>query len=393
MSVAPISTFPVSSAPFPSVATGAFPPAATGPVVSSFFNSSWPSPTPSWGQSSPTASSIPDSGVSSNGNISGSFSTNTSTELLWMEQTVNAAGYLAAIAWGIYLAITYKAIRNIMKNKNRTNLTWLPFVGSLFTTATISMCCFVNYNEQAWIDQRNYPNGSLFFLKEQQHIPVYVAAVAASLIVQTLSQGYLVYRCHALWNKLWVTVPVAIWAVADFGLSVGYTIMVADSRVNFHLGDFSNPINLSQSSIELAMAFNIVVTALLLWRVAFLAPKVPTSFPAHIRSKFVRADAILIESVLFLGIISLVYVCLFGEGSTGAQLFFPLIVQLEAISATLILVRVVQGWGWDADVINRTPTDYERFYSRGLVITSDAASEITVSETAANEKVGMHSPA
>ena len=89
------------------------------------------------------------------------------------------------------------------------------------------------------------------------------------------------------------------------------------------------PVSLNVQAIELSMAFNVVVTALLFWRICYLAPKVPTSFPAHIRSKFVRLDAIMVESVLLLGVISLVYVCLFGQGSTGSLLFFPFIVQLE----------------------------------------------------------------
>lgn len=115
--------------------------------------------------------------------------------------------------------------------------------------------------------------------------------------------------------------------------------MVGNSRVNFRLGGPQYPINLNQSSIEVAMAFNIVVTALLLWRVSYLAPKVPTSFPDHIRRKFVRIDAVLVESVLLLGVISLVYVSLFGDGSTGANLFFPFIVQLE-VGLTLCKVPV-----------------------------------------------------
>ncbi|THH32638.1 hypothetical protein EUX98_g1569 [Antrodiella citrinella] len=284
--------------------------------------------------------------ISSNATGTGNANTNsfrtpnTSTELLFREQTVNAAAYLAAIAW----AIVYKAVSNIVKSKNRRNLRWIPFIGALFICATVSMCCFVNFNEQAWIDQRGFPGGSLFLVKAS-------SSTAAML----------------------------------FSTNAGSLFLSQSGLRPFWVCPSDRPLTLYQPSIDLAMAFNIVVAATLLGRLIYFAVKVPTSFPIHIRNKFVRADAILTESVLFLGLISLVYVCLFGEGMTGANLFFPLIVQLEAIFPTLIVIRLVQGWGWDSGVIYRKPTDYHYSYARGIL--SDTDSEVAT----AVEKTGMHS--
>lgn len=62
-------------------------------------------------------------------------------------------GYMLIRFSGLYLGIFYKAVVNILKSKNRTNMMWLPFTGALFAAATTSMVCYADYNQQAWIDE------------------------------------------------------------------------------------------------------------------------------------------------------------------------------------------------------------------------------------------------
>ncbi|KAH8093852.1 hypothetical protein BXZ70DRAFT_1010179 [Cristinia sonorae] len=317
-----------------------------------------------------------------------------SSQWLWKEQTVSAAGYLAAITYGLYIAVLYAAIANSIKSKKRSNLLWIPFLGGLFSLCTVSLACFVNFNEQAWIDQRNYPNGPLYFLYEQRHIPVSIAAVVASVLVQALAQGFLVYRCQAIFKKLlWITLPLGVWVVINLVLSILWAVNMSTSRVTFRVGTSEWPLFFSHPAVDVSMAFNAFVPALLLVGVAMQVRKVPTSFPGHVRSKFVRPDAVLVESALFFGIMSFVFVVLDGMEITGSRLFYPMLIQLMGVSVTLIVLRIVQGWTWDAGVIHRTPTDYEHSHARdALHALGDptATRNSFDSEVSAKLQVAMH---
>ncbi|KAH8101790.1 hypothetical protein BXZ70DRAFT_1063825 [Cristinia sonorae] len=287
------------------------------------------------------------------------------SKMIWRGQSMNAGAYLGAITWGLLLAVFLKAIVNVLKHKNRTNLTWLPFIGTLFASATVSMCGFASFNQQAWLDQRNRYDTPMAFLEAERHAPTYVMATVASLIVQLLSQGFLVYRCHAIFNKRLVTIPLLVWAFATFVMGSAFSAKLS-------LMD-AFPSELQTPFVTLGMSFNIVVSALLSVAVVRFSRRVPTSFPDHVRRKFVRVDAILVESASFLGIMSLIYLSLSSANVTSTKLFTPFMVQLEALFPLLIVIRLVQGWGWDSEVINRSPTDYDRFYARDMLHIDNAS--------------------
>lgn len=88
----------------------------------------------------------------------------------------------------------YNAARTIILDKNKSSKIWLPFISTLFIMATINICCSINFNQLAWIDERGFPGGPLAFIVTQQNRPVNTASLATSIITIFLADGFLVRR-------------------------------------------------------------------------------------------------------------------------------------------------------------------------------------------------------
>lgn len=76
---------------------------------------------------------------------------------------------------------------------NNRKIWWqFALVVSLFALGTINIICNLNFNQKAWIDNRNYPGGPLGYLQEQQAIAVDTVGNAAGCITTFLADGFLV---------------------------------------------------------------------------------------------------------------------------------------------------------------------------------------------------------
>lgn len=66
------------------------------------------------------------------------------------------------------------------------------FNASLFVFGTINLACSIQYNENAWINLREYPDGPLGYLFEQQTTPIMTLGNCTTIIISTMADGLLV---------------------------------------------------------------------------------------------------------------------------------------------------------------------------------------------------------
>lgn len=93
---------------------------------------------------------------------------------------------------GLHMAIFYKSVVSALHDRKKSGRLWLVFICCVFFMATINICCSINFNERAWIDDRNFPGGPLAFFSERQSLPVNVASIATSVITLFLADSLLV---------------------------------------------------------------------------------------------------------------------------------------------------------------------------------------------------------
>lgn len=145
-------------------------------------------------------------------------------QILWFNQSVNAAVYLGAMAWGtmafsqtclqltlvlpgLHTAIFYKAARAVWRGSHQSRVTWLPLIGTLWAMATINMACNVRFNELAFVDSSGYNGGPFAYVVAYQSSPVNVAAVSTAIVSLCLADVFLVCILLPVHNHLTSNLP------------------------------------------------------------------------------------------------------------------------------------------------------------------------------------------
>lgn len=103
---------------------------------------------------------------------------------------------------------------------------------------------------------------------------------------------------------------------------------VQASRANAALWD-QTTLNLSVPYASLAMSLNILLTIVLVWRLLDLRRRLPITVTEEVRQRYNGVEALIVETALPYGLVSFIFVVLYGLGNTGSNLFVPLLVQLE----------------------------------------------------------------
>ncbi|KAK7438205.1 hypothetical protein VKT23_018135 [Stygiomarasmius scandens] len=127
---------------------------------------------------------------------------------LWFEQSNFVATHLAAVGYGVHTTIFSMVIYYTLKQK-RVNpqsqawIGWLIFNILLFTLGTINLACSIRFNQDAWVNDREYPGGPFAYMMEQQSIPLLTLGNTTSILASFLADALLLYRAAIVWNFRW----------------------------------------------------------------------------------------------------------------------------------------------------------------------------------------------
>ncbi|KZT01790.1 uncharacterized protein LAESUDRAFT_752496 [Laetiporus sulphureus 93-53] len=279
-----------------------------------------------------------------------SYATDETSQQLWYEQSINASVYIGAMAWGLQTAIFYATTRSILHSKRTAHHLWLIFAFTMFSLTTISICCNINFNQRAWIDERNYPGGPIAFFSDEQSLPVNAASITTSVITFFLADGLLIARCYALWRNFYITTFLLVILIASTVMSVLHCIQA--TRATGGAWDDST-LSLSVPYASLAMSLNVLLVITLLWRLVDLRRKLPATLNEQARTTYTSLEAIIVESAFPYGLVSFLFLILYGVRNIGANLFLSLLVQLEGIVSDLIIMRIASGNAWSMDILRQ----------------------------------------
>ncbi|KAF5371106.1 hypothetical protein D9758_004101 [Tetrapyrgos nigripes] len=260
------------------------------------------------------------------------YTTQEDSETLWFEQSSYVATHLASVGYGIHIVIfcmvTYYTLAQRKRfPQSKAWIAWLVFNTLLFAFGTINLACSIRFNENAWVNDREYPGGPFAYMVEQQSITLLTLGNSASILASFLSDGLLLYRAAILWDfTWWIIIPPAVFYVACVILSILTTVQLA-------LPD-------QTSWTPLSLPVWIVLMILPIWLTALIDAKVYTG-----------VSAIVIESALPFTIISIILLGLFGDEDIAQNLFVALMVQIECIAPEMIVLRVMLGRAWTRETI------------------------------------------
>ncbi|KAG5332817.1 hypothetical protein C0989_006546 [Termitomyces sp. Mn162] len=292
-----------------------------------------------------------------------SYATVESWKLLWYERAVNAAAYLGAMGYGLHIAVFYSVTTIILRDKERRGWVWLPFASSLFALGTVNIACSINFNQLAWIDERNYPNGPAAFLLEQQNRVSNLTAIVTSVIMLILADSFLILRCHLLWKKIYITVFLFVVLLASTVISILHSIQVAHpARI------FEDSLSFSLPYASLAASLNMLITLILFSRLIDLRRRLSLTMDATTRETYASIPALIIESAFPAGIFS------FG------------------IIPELIVLRIAQKRAWSMDIIRAAlpaspATLRNRMGRSGIETAGHEVSMVTLNDNGSKDSV------
>jgi len=276
-----------------------------------------------------------------------SFNTDESSILLWYEQAINAGAFLGAFVYGLHIAVFYSCLR-LLRERKKTKSKWFLYASMMFILGTANISCIIHFNELAWIDQRNYSGGPAAFLLERSSEPSNVGAIATSIVIQAMSGLLLILRCHTLWRRVYVTVSLCLVLLASTIISILHCVQVARQTVG-SLED--SKLIFSIPFASLLMSLNIAITLVLLSRLFCLRQRAK-SYPMSqdFKNNYMSYEALVFESALPSATVSLIFFVLYGLRNPGAVLVFPLLVQSMAVTADMIVLRIIRDHVWTPTV-------------------------------------------
>ncbi|TFK55495.1 hypothetical protein OE88DRAFT_626895 [Heliocybe sulcata] len=288
--------------------------------------------------------------------------------LLWLEQANNAAVYIGAVAYGIHIIVFATCEYYLFKERKKTNSKWIVFVLALFILSSLNITLNMNFAQHTWIDDRNYPGGPLAFLLEQQSRFTNTIGNSASITTTFLANGLLIYRVYVVWRRWYVAaIPLLMW-LADTVLSVLTTIQASRSGLlEASTHDFSVPF------WSLGMALNLLLTVLLVSRLLYMRHRITTTLGNEYGETYTSIAAMVVESALPYALVSLVFVILYGMQNTAANLFIPLLAQVEGVAPELIILRVARGRALTSDTISQANLTRLRFERKSSAPSSTTA--------------------
>ncbi|KAJ3773434.1 hypothetical protein FB446DRAFT_787840 [Lentinula raphanica] len=276
------------------------------------------------------------------------FATQENPQALWYEQSMYDSAHLASVGYGIHVAV-YSTVTYIMLQqkpssgktcKNRAWIGWLVFNFLLFAMGTINLACSIRYNQNAWVNDREYPGGPYAYLIEQGSIPVMTLGNVASILASFLADALLLYRTAILWNFVWyIVIPPALFYIACVVLSILTVVQLA-------LPTQTHWTPLSLAVWIVLMIMPMWLSALIVGRIWYQKARIANVLGKEDTHVYTSISAIIIESALPFTVISIILLGLFGSNNIGQNLFVPLLVQVECIAPEMIILRVMLGRAW-----------------------------------------------
>ncbi|PSR72607.1 hypothetical protein PHLCEN_2v11531 [Hermanssonia centrifuga] len=263
---------------------------------------------------------------------------------IFQEDTWLQGSLIMCIAYGAVATLSiqcfFMLIRGTRRSKWLRDIPLLAFVISIFMLSTIFIGTAMQFTQQAFVDQRNFPGG-----------PAAYEVVEFSLPIDSVANCW---RCTVIYKNsslpAWVSVGLAsIFWLVEFilgSLFLGQIMSTSPwGAVNFTLGFWC-----------FSLALNIIATFLIVGRLLFYRRRL-----AHIVGKghgeqFTGLIAMVVESELMYTAFLILFIVPFILNHPLENVFIQGIALVQATAALMIVYRVAGGQGWTAETYVQVTT-------------------------------------
>lgn len=268
---------------------------------------------------------------------------------IWYERADMAGVDIGGIAYGVHISVFFMCAYHLLKKRTGRYKFWLLFIFVLFGLGTVNVAFDMHFSQSTWIDDRNFPGGPFAWSTRRPRRPLLTGGNAESILISFLADGLLIYRCHVLYDTWWLLVIPILALFASLACGILLTIQTSHPGPGLFGSD---AINFGLPYFALSMGLNMLLTIILISRLLYMRYRINKTLGSEYTRLYTTIAVMLFESALPYGLISLVFLILYGSGNIAASLFLPLLVQVECISPMVIILRVTRGKAWSKETIS-----------------------------------------
>ncbi|KAH9895924.1 hypothetical protein C8Q73DRAFT_643937 [Cubamyces lactineus] len=263
-----------------------------------------------------------------------------------------------AILYGIELFLYFESVNTILANRDRTGgldrRLFLHFSTALLLLITVYVAVQAVFGQEMWIVHADYPGGSAQYLADNAAVWYQTLGSAASIVLNLMSDGLLLYRCYVVWGDLRVVLLPSLLYLATAALGILTCYVSGKPNADFFVGR-AQQVALAYSTVVIGL--NVLVSALISGRILFLARQMQGALGAETVQAYTGAAALIIESALPYTLFGIAYVVSLGLNSPTSILFLSIYVMFTCISPQMIVLRVLRGRAWSREsAMSRTRT-------------------------------------
>ncbi|KAF4562949.1 hypothetical protein EYR40_007338 [Pleurotus pulmonarius] len=267
---------------------------------------------------------------------------------LWLEQSINTAGYLGAIGYGLHIAVHFAATYYLLMSRNPLRWRLHAFNTTIFALGTIHIATTIRFAQQAWIFERDYDGGPYAFLLHEESRPIVLLGLSAASIAGFLIDGLLLWRNYVLWRSWYALVHYPQGASRSIPMQV-LTVANIIQSAHTYIGTWGP--NLGIACWATSMTLNMLLTTLLAAKLLYHRRRLLANGLVDASSAYLGAASMLIETAFPVALISCIFIILYARQNTAENLFIPLIAQVYCIAPQLIIIQVYRGHAWSGATV------------------------------------------
>ncbi|KAH9895908.1 hypothetical protein C8Q73DRAFT_644177 [Cubamyces lactineus] len=254
-----------------------------------------------------------------------------------------------AILYGVELVLYFASVWLILNGRERgsggkrSDKLFLFFSTGLLVMITVYVAVQAVFGEEMWIVHADYPGGNGQYLADNAAVWYQTLGSAASVVLNLMSDGLLIYRTYVVWSDWRVVIfpSICYLATAALGILTCYTSGVPNS--DFFMGKAAQ-IALSYSSVVIGL--NFTCSLLICSRILFVARRMEATLGREVSKTYTGAASLIIESMLPYTCFGIAYVVTLGINSPLSIFFLSVYVMFTCVSPQMIILRVLMGRGW-----------------------------------------------
>ncbi|KAL1943547.1 hypothetical protein VTO73DRAFT_3992 [Trametes versicolor] len=260
-----------------------------------------------------------------------------------------------AMLYGVELMLYFASTTIILRNKDPRNAKsfrlFLYLSTGLLLMITIYVAVQAVFGQEMWIVHADYPGGSGAYLADNAAVWYQTLGSAASIVLNLMSDGLLLYRCYVVWEDWRPIIFPGFLYLGTAALGIMTCVFTGIPNSNFFVGRASE-VALAYSSVVIGL--NVTLSLLICGRLLWHARTIERSLGRHVARKYTGAVALIVEAALPYTLFGIPYVVTLGTDSPVSILFLSIYVMFTCVSPQMIILRIVMGRGFTKSTATQT---------------------------------------